>query len=233
MFTVAVLAQNGGVGKTTLSVTLAVLAELDGLAAGVIDADPGAHAFSWHKRRERVTGKTTPPFAVAGNAQSLRNAVEVARADGLEWLFIDTGPGVGELPAVAAELADLILIPCIGSANKMEGSAPTARLVKDLTKPGFFVITLGSSSKAINDACALKLTSTHGLPAAATHITDRKPVRYAENDGLALPEIENPDATTKRGADEFRALWRWLAAQMNQIAGSKAHDQEKPRRAVR
>jgi hypothetical protein len=115
----------------------------------------------------------------------------------------------------------------------MEGSAPTARLVKQLGKPGFFVVTLGSSSKAINDACALALTSAYGLPAAAAHITDRKPVRYAENDGLALPEIENPDATTKRGADEFRALWRWLAAQMNQTAGSTAHDEEKPRRAIR
>lgn len=232
MFTVAVLAQNGGVGKTTLAVTLAVLAELEGLTSGVVDADPSANAFGWHQRRVRVTGKTTPPFAVASSPESLRVAVETARADGLQWLFVDTGAGVAELPAIAAELANLVLIPCIGSANKIAGCAPTARLVKRLAKPGFFVVNLGSSSKAINDACAMALTSTYGLPAAAAHITDRKPVRYAENDGLALPEVPNPDATTQRGASEFRALWRWLLTQ-KQSDGDVDHDQEKPRRAVR
>ena len=217
MFTVALLAQKGGVGKTTFAVTLAVLAELDGHQAGILDADPSANATHWHKRRQRVQQKATPPLAVAADSATLRAAVKAARDDGLEWLFVDTAAGVAELPAVAAALADLILMPCVGTANNMEGLAPTARLVKRIGKPGFFVVNRGRNSKAINDACALALTSAYGLPAASAHILMRLPIGDAENDGLTILEVppKKSEESIAKGQAEFRALWRWVVAQCN------------------
>ena len=152
-------------------------------------------------------------FCLRRDPEKLRAAVDVARSDGLDWLFVDTGAGIAELPAIAAELADLVLIPCLGTANTMRGLAPTARLVKRLGKPGFFVVNRGSSGKAINDGCALALTSAYGLPAAAAHITSRTIIGALEDKGLALPEIDSVDSSTERGKEEFRALWRWLEEQ--------------------
>lgn len=212
MFTVALLAQKGGVGKTTLALTLAVLAELEGESVGILDADPSANATDWNKARQKHQ-KSSPPLASVASPEKLRAAIKAARADRIEWLFIDTGAGVAELPALAAELADLVLMPCLTTANSMRGLAPTARLVRRLRKPGFFVINGGSSSKHINDACALALTSAYGLPAAATHITSRRVIGALEDTGLALPETDATDSSTKNGQAEFRALWRWLTEQ--------------------
>ena len=47
MKTVSVIAQKGGAGKTTLSLSLACAAAAEGLSAVVIDLDPQASAAIW------------------------------------------------------------------------------------------------------------------------------------------------------------------------------------------
>ena len=51
MKTVALLSQKGGTGKTTLSLHLAVAAQLAGKDAVVIDLDPQASAAGWKDSR--------------------------------------------------------------------------------------------------------------------------------------------------------------------------------------
>jgi chromosome partitioning protein len=214
MFTVAVLAQKGGVGKTTLSLTLAHLAAGEGYSAGFIDGDPSRNAHAWAERRARLSeGRAGPPVIVADDPDTLRAAVDAARADGMEWLFIDTGAGVAELPALAAQLADFLLIPCAPTANAMKGIEPTARLARRLGKPAFFVVNKGRTSRGMNDQCAVALTSLYGLPAAAAHITLRLPIGDCEDTGLTLPEVESRESSVQKGKDEFAALWRWLKTQ--------------------
>lgn len=211
MYTVALLAQKGGVGKTTLAVTLAVQAELSGEPSGVLDADPQATASGWSLARAGQ-GKETPPVAAAQDPATLRRAARDARADGLKWLFIDTPAGVSELPVTAAGLADLILIPCVPSVFNMDALASTVKLVRSAGKPAFFLINRGRS-KGINDECALGLSSAYGLPAVDTHISNRLPISDGETSGIALVELQSRDPSIQRGKREFEALWRWLKKQ--------------------
>jgi chromosome partitioning protein len=216
VYTVAFLAQKGGVGKTTLALTLAVQAELAGESSGVIDADPQATASGWALARARPRpegqGKPSPPVAAAHDAATLRRAIQDAREDGLGWLFIDTPAGVSELPVTAAGLADLLLMPCVPSVFNMDALASTVKLVRHLNKPAFFLINRGRS-KGINDECALALTSAYGLPATNAHISHRLPIADAEQSGAALVESLSKDSSVEKGKDEFRALWKWLKAQ--------------------
>lgn len=212
MYTVALLAQKGGVGKSTLALSLAVQAELAGARAAVIDADPQGTSSGWYLARKK-TGKETPIVASVTEPRMLRQAVSDARADGYEWLFIDTPAGVSELPATAADAADLLLLTCVPSVFDMDAMEPTVRLAKRLRKAAFFVVNKGRNSKAINDECALALTSGYGLPAVSTHILLRLPIADAAQTGTALPELASKDPSVERGKEEFRALWQWLNRQ--------------------
>ena len=52
MQVVALLAQKGGVGKTSIALALAVEASAEGRTVVVLDADPQASACKWRDRRE-------------------------------------------------------------------------------------------------------------------------------------------------------------------------------------
>lgn len=220
MFTVALIAQKGGVGKTTLAVTLAVLAALEDEGSGIIDADPSRNATKWGERRRKHQQLDKPLIVAASEPDTLQAAVRAARSDGLEWLFIDTGAGVAEQPAIAAAMADLLLIPCVPSGNSMEGMAPTAKLARRIKKPAFFIVNKGRNSRALNDQAAVALTSAFGLPAVSTHVQMRWPIADAELLGLALPEIGSREASSAKGIEEFKLLWQWLKQQRD---GADSH----------
>ena len=257
MYTVAICSQTGGVGKTTLTNHLTLLAHREGLTVATLDSDPvGEGAFGWYMdRRKKVArelvaegkfatvkeamqhlaevGEPRPLFLKVATVETLKSAFDVAKEESYDWLFIDTAAGINELTPDAVALADLVLIPCIGSRRKMLSAKPTVDLVKRLAKPAFFVVNLGSASKSINDDCALSLASRYGLPATATHITDRKPIRYLEDRAETLNEVERPNATSRNGAAEFVALWEWLKTQVGANDEGETEHEQAQRVAIR
>lgn len=211
MYKVGVVAQKGGVGKTTLTLALAVLAERAKQRAAVVDADPQATASGWfQKRQER--GVEAPIVAAVPIASRLRGAVKDAQEDGFDWLFFDTPAGVSDLTVAAAELADILLIPCVPSGFNMDAMTSVVKLAKRVKVPAFFVVNRGRS-KAINDDCAISLTSAYGVPATNTHISARMPIADGELSATTLAEMPSNDSSIKKGQEEFLALWQWLKKQ--------------------
>jgi chromosome partitioning protein len=212
MFTVAFIAQRGGVGKTTLAYTLAVQAELAGANVVIVDADPMAAAWTWGQARKQNHGKDSPPVAAAATPELLRKALARARRERCDWVFIDTPAGVSELPATAASLADLLLIPCFPSKAIMKSMVSSVKLARMVRKPAFFVVNKGRS-KAINDDCLAALVSAYGVPATNAHVPARMPIVDLGDEGLALPEVPGGESTLVKGRAEVRALWEWLLTQ--------------------
>jgi chromosome partitioning protein len=87
MKTIALLAQKGGSGKTTLSECLAVAAELDGKSAAILDMDPQGTAKSWKARRG-----TDDPAVISVTMSTLSEDMDRIREAGADFLFIDTPP---------------------------------------------------------------------------------------------------------------------------------------------
>jgi chromosome partitioning protein len=211
VFSVAIVSMKGGVGKTALACTLAVHAELSGGRAAVLDCDPQATAFGWAEKRAKL-GKTSPMVGAVVDAERIAQAQADASADGFDWLFVDTPPGVSELASTAVALADLVLVPCVPQLLVMDAMGPTVRLVRRVGVPAFFVVNRGRS-KAINDAAAVALSSGYGLPVAGAHISTRLPIADAADQGLTLAELTSNTSSVISGREEIAALWRWLQQQ--------------------
>src|ERR1039458_3615298 len=106
MFTVAVIGQKGGNGKTTVAIELATTAAAVGEDVAVIDLDPQASAAKWRDRRT-----VDNPAVVSAQVSRLRQTLTAAKTNGADLVVIDS-PGKSDSAAVeAARVADLVLIP--------------------------------------------------------------------------------------------------------------------------
>ena len=91
MQTIAIVNQKGGSGKSTLAECLAVAADMNGVAAAILDLDPQGTSYAWSKRREA----SNPPV-LSVTAASYRDEWEKLKAAGAELVGLDTIPfGLG------------------------------------------------------------------------------------------------------------------------------------------
>jgi chromosome partitioning protein len=123
MKVIALLSQKGGSGKTTLTESLAVAAKKDGKNVAVIDLDPQATACKWGDRRN------ADPVIISIQPARLSNALATARENGADFIIIDTPPRAADAAMVAAQAADLILVPCRPTINDLETLATTVSLI--------------------------------------------------------------------------------------------------------
>src|SRR5690348_17312475 len=106
MFTVAIVSQKGGVGKSTLAVNLAACAESHGKATAIIDLDRQANATDWKKLR----GERGPDVVRAPVTQ-LPELLRQAKAQRAALVVIDTAPHTNDTAALAIQFADFVLVP--------------------------------------------------------------------------------------------------------------------------
>jgi chromosome partitioning protein len=129
------LSRKGGVGKTTLAVHLAVLAQQGGQRTLLIDLDPQGSAAAWWRAREAET-----PALVETQPAELRGILDAARADGVDLVVIDTRPSVGADVAHVAALADLVLIPTRPAIFDLRAILGTLDVVKGAARRSLLVI---------------------------------------------------------------------------------------------
>ena len=115
MYTVALIAQKGGTGKTTIAVSLAVAAGQVGMTSLIFDLDPQATACNWKDRR-----KLDSPVVIDAQPSRLAAALEKAAENGVDFVVIDTPARSEQSALAAAKAADLVLIPCRPQAYDLE-----------------------------------------------------------------------------------------------------------------
>jgi len=135
MKTIAIISQKGGAGKTTLSVHLATAAAIAGHNAAIIDLDPQGTAASWGDRRQAET-----PEVVSGQAARLSVLIEAAQENGADFLILDTAPNADQTALRAAQIADVVLIPCRAATFDLEAIQATLTLGQLAQKPSFVVL---------------------------------------------------------------------------------------------
>lgn len=201
MTSIALLAQKGGAGKTTLALHLAVLAG-DAL---LVDLDPQRSAAGWYETRDAEL-----PEVAVGSARDLAPALAATRR---KFVFVDTAPHAAEDARIVAGLVDLVVIPtrpaildlrAIGSTVEIAGAAGAAAvIVLNACPPG-----RGDHEAAVTIE-ARKALATYRLPVAPVSVTQRAALAHALNDGRAVTEYE-PGG---KAAAELTRLWKWIHGQ--------------------
>jgi chromosome partitioning protein len=130
-------------------VHLATAATLAGFDAVVIDLDPQASAATWGDDRGDAA-----PEVVSGEANRLPVLIDGARQQGFDLVVIDTGPNADAAACRAAELADLVLIPCRPAAFDLKAIRTTIDLVEITRSPAFVIINAAPfRSSAVQEVC--------------------------------------------------------------------------------
>jgi chromosome partitioning protein len=204
MYTIAVLSQKGGAGKTTLTVHLAVEAERSGLAAAIIDLDPQASATGWGDSRQQEA-----PAVVSAQSSRLRQVLDVARQNGAKLAIIDTAPHSESAALSAAREADLILIPCRPAILDLRAISHTVDLARIAAKPAAIVLNAVPPRGALADE-AVQAVEAYGLDVAPVHLGQRAAFVHCMTAGLGAQEFE-PDG---KAAGEVNRLFRWAIQEL-------------------
>jgi chromosome partitioning protein len=220
MYTVALIAQKGGTGKTTLAVSLAVAAGQVGMSSIIIDLDPQGTACNWKDRR-----KSDGPVVIDAQPARLAAALAKAAENGVDFAVIDT-PARNEQSALAAKAADLVLIPCRPQAYDLE-TIPNTKEILSLAgnKPAVVVL---NAVPAVGDRHeqARELLNRLQIPVCPYTLGHRAVFGDAGAVGQAAQEYDQKG----KGAAEILQVYKYVLSTLVQLSKDKTkqehHEQQ-------
>ena len=207
--TLAIASSKGGVGKTTLTIHMAVAAFDAGKSVVVVDTDPQGSAFAWWKIRG-----AEQPYMVQCRPGEVAEIKNRAKADGLDLIIIDSAPAHSDDVATGSELSDLILIPSRPSFLDLDAIGTTVKAVTGTKKPAAILFNACPPGRGIGEASVTyeARQALEGAPIKACEIaiTQRAAFSHAFNGGQAVSEYE-PNG---KGAREINNLWKWVEGRL-------------------
>jgi chromosome partitioning protein len=215
MFTISLVSQKGGTGKSTILLGLAVAAARAGHDVAVIDVDPQATAANWKDRRDAEN-----PAVVSAQASRLRQTLDVARENGVAYAFVDTAGRLDDAALNAVRLSDLVLTPTRPNIPEVE----TLPKVKDMitlagNRPTFVLLNgiAPTATTAVRDV-QTALRDLYGLECCPVHICQRNAYADCLVTGQAPQEV---DADGK-AADELTRLFAFVSEFVNRQGRQKS-----------
>lgn len=202
----SVLNQKGGVGKTTLSITLAAAWAGRKHRVLLVDADPQGSALDWVATR----GDRPSPFAAIGMAKAILHVELPKMKKDFDAILIDGPPRVYEVAKSAVMASDVVLIPVLPSQFDVWAAEETVKLLQECAayKPALksaFVINRKIANTAIGRDAA-KALKRYPIPVLPAFVSQR--VAFSESaHGKTVFETD-PDSTASKEAMALaREVW--------------------------
>jgi chromosome partitioning protein len=212
-YKIAVVAQKGGVGKSTVARLIATeFARLDGgtWQTKIADMDV-SQGTSFHWMQRRTEAGIEPAIRVEGYA---RVDQAIADADQFHVMVLDGAPHSSEDTLKIARAADVVIIP---TGTALDDLLPSVRLAHELkgkgVSPGAIVFGLNRTgdSEAENDE-AREYLRTAGYRVADGSLPDR--VAYRRASDLGQSPTETPfKSLNERASAFFKSLMAQLYAE--------------------
>ncbi len=220
MRTIALLAQKGGTGKTTLALSLAVAAGLSDAVAVVIDLDPQATACNWGDRRGAET-----PIIIDAQPARLQQALGRARAGGVDIAIIDTPARSEQAALAAAKAADLIVIPCRPQIYDLETIPNTREIVGIAGDKPCIVLLNAVPARGTRAEQAIEAVKAFGIPVCPVVLGHRS----AFGDAAALGQTATEFDPRGKAALEIMEAYEYISRLVAQDTSEVAADEQSPK----
>lgn len=199
MQTIALIAQKGGTGKTTLALSLAVAAEKHGISTLIVDLDPQASACKWGDRRTVET-----PAIIDAQPARLQQALMKAEQAGFRLAIVDTPARIEQAAAEAARIADLVILPTKPSIYDLETLQASLELVKGRSQRPPVVVVNATPPHGGRYDQAVEAIKKMGLLVCPASLGYRVAFEYAAQLGQSAAEYE-PGG---KAAEEIEAVYK-------------------------
>jgi chromosome partitioning protein len=200
MHVLALVAQKGGCGKSTLSVGLAVAAMANGDRVALIEADAQGTLSKWKERRD----DPYPRLVGVADPSDMEPVISRLQAEGIWLAIIDTAATSNQLAMRAIEKSDFCLIPARPSPADIEASIPTLIAIRRLNRRFAYILNQTPPRGGRLSEAATSLNSLGVL--ALPYIGLRNDHQDALGAGLGVTEF----AQASKASEEIRALWGWV-----------------------
>jgi chromosome partitioning protein len=226
MDVIAVIAQKGGTGKTTVTLSLAVAAMRAGKVAAIIDLDPQATASNWSDRRQEES-----PVVVSAQPARLSRVLTSAEESGAALVLIDTPPRAEQATLTAAKAANLILLPCRPAIYDLETVATTLELIRIAGDTLVAAILNGVPPRGSKREQAEDVILALGIPVCPASFGWRTAFSDAGALGLTAQEYE----PAGKAAMETEEIYRFVSKLIHSSThkGEKSNGTESRRLAAR
>jgi chromosome partitioning protein len=203
MRTILFAARKGGVGKTTLALHFAVLADRPARPALVIDADPQGSASVWHERRRNES-----PLLIKATIGELPGILADARASDVHTAIVDSAPHDVTGMSLAMRSADLVVIPTRPGILDLAAVSGTIEAARAAGAAFVCILNHAPPSREGEEPAIVAESRAvlHSLGAVVLrpYVTQRAALAHALVGGQAVTEFE----PRSRAAAEIIAAWQ-------------------------
>lgn len=201
----AFVQQKGGVGKSTLCINLAVLAEAEGERVAVVDLDPQSNTLLWSLQRP-----VDRPAVIDALPEKLPEIIAKAAGAGATLVLIDSPSKIDASALAAIRAADMVICPTLPDLLNLGSLKDTVVLLTAADKLPVAVGVVNNVDAAgavVRVAYATEALEQIGLGVVAPVVIYHRPAFAAA--------IQRGKGVTETGpggkaAEEIRELWAWL-----------------------
>ena len=146
---------------------------------------------------------------LAADPSQLAGLLKKAEDGGAGLVIIDTAPHSDRAAALAAQLADVVLIPCRPSAFDVDAIDSTLTITKLAQANAKAAVVLNAIPTRGNYAEEVRAGLSEVVTVAPIHLYQRAAYFNAVNDGRSVEEYEPKG----KAAEEIRTLYQWVIEQ--------------------
>jgi chromosome partitioning protein len=207
MKTVTIASQKGGVGKSTITIHMAVTAQLSGKDVLIADLDPFSRTLThWAEGRTKEL-----PTVVQAQADDVKALKEQAKGEGFDLLIFDCPPFVSEAVVDATKISDYTLVPCAPTFPEVQSLLDVIERVHEPYAVVLNNCQAGSGSfEHVKTREIRSLVNDAELSIYPGSIVRRVSLQDALAGGKAVVEYE----PNSKASLEMKNLWKWVEEQL-------------------